>query len=152
MKQCLWGLLYRHQHPSLSPCDQSYLQGSHIVPSSSQLFCLEQVLAIQSRWSIIMSPQPYRWLVTNIQQTSKNHSGKKSQEIEKTKTISSKGNIDGCTQHSLLSVGLNVNQLTDQWMQTAGQKTQRNKSTPRESPEYGSTAPGGTSIFYLKSL
>lgn len=33
------------------------------------------------------------------------------------------GNTDGCTQHSLLSVGLSLNQLTDQWMQTADQTT-----------------------------
>lgn len=49
---------------------------------------------------------------------------KKSQELGRAKATPPKGNTDGCTQHSLLSVGLSLNQLTDQWMQTADQMTQ----------------------------
>lgn len=39
---------------------------------------------------------------------------KKSQELGKAKATPPNGNTDGCTQHSLLSVGLSLNQLTDQ--------------------------------------
>lgn len=48
---------------------------------------------------------------------------KKSQEFRRAEATPPNGNTDGCTQHSLLSVGLNLNQLTDQWMQTADQTT-----------------------------
>lgn len=130
MKQCLWGLLYRYQHPVPDHVSRAIYRFSHgAFPLTTFLSWTSSCCTVKVIY--IKSPQPYKWLVTNIQQTSKNHSGKKTQEMEKTKTISPDGNIDGCTQHSLLSVGLNVNQLTGQWMQTAGQKMQGNKALPK---------------------
>lgn len=73
MKQSLWGLLFRHQHPKSQPMWSELPM--RFSQSAFLLFCLEQVLAVQSKLSIIMSPQLYRWLVTNMQQTSKNHHG-----------------------------------------------------------------------------
>lgn len=71
------------------------------------------------------------WLVTERGQTqnSKNQCGKEEPGVGKSQGNSTKGNTDGCTQHSLLSVGLSLNQLTDQWMPTADQAT-RGKQRP----------------------
>lgn len=68
-----------------------------------------------------------QWLVTkrDIRHTpQKPRIEKKSQELGWAKVTPPTENTDGCTQHSLLSVGLTLNQLTDQWMQTADQTTQ----------------------------
>lgn len=113
--------------PSPRPCVQSYLQVlTRCLPPHN--FSVLNKFLLYSQGYLYYESSTIQMLVINIQQTSKKHSGKKTQEMEKTKTISPDGNIDGCTQHSLLSVGLNVNQLTGQWMQTAGQKTQGNKA------------------------
>lgn len=83
--------------------------------------------ALVSTFSIIMWTCNHTdgWLLRQ-KQTSKNQCGK--EELGGTKATPQTGNTDGCTQHSLLSVGLNLSRLTDQWMQTADQTTQRSKT------------------------
>lgn len=97
--------------------------------------------ALRSILSIIVGPQ---LLVTKRdarltpQRTSVE---KKSQELGRSEATPPNGNTAGCTQHSLLSVGLSLNQLTDQWMQTADQTTQ-GKQRYVQSPEYISYCAG----------
>lgn len=151
MKQCLWGLLYRYQHPSPRPRVQSYLQVLTQCLPPHNFTILNKFL---------LYSQGYLYYESSTKQMT---SYKHTTDFKETYWEEDPG--DGKDQdnftrwkhwwlHStFIAVGGFECQPTH-WSMNAncGPKHVRKQSTPRKSPECRSTPPGGTSIFHLKSL